>query len=682
MSVKSIDKINTPLLEVSGLTLGILNKKDEWQTVVDNLQLSIKPGEITALVGESGCGKSLTVRSLFGLLPPSCSILSGQVTFDGFSLAKIDEKRIRKYCMGKIGYVFQDPMTYLNPIMSVGAQIAEAMNGNSKSIKKPEIVKKIKELLSNLGIGDPARVIDSFPYQLSGGMRQRINIAMAIAREPKLLILDEPTTALDVTVQAQIVDLLKRMQRNTGISILFVTHDFGLVAELANTVYVMYSGQIIEKGPVESIFKSPAHPYTKGLIDCLLSVEDRKAELRIIPGEVLDPKLSINGCRFASRCPSKMTICEKKPPILNYKKDRYSRCWRAFKEFKSPAIDVLREQEYQKIDQLSQMENCRKGKKAIRLNDIVKTFPAKGGAFEGKEKLVMAINNVSLEISYGEFFALVGESGSGKTTLGRIIVGIDIPDKGEAYLSGQSTTEWAKSQRTRPLCQLIFQDPYSSLNPRKKIREYLIQPFVNFDHIYNNEDLTKLVTEILERVRLKPAHEYLSRYPHELSGGQRQRIGIARALAGKPLAIVADEPVASLDMSIRTQILGLMRELCDIEGLSILLISHDLAVVNSVADRIGVMYLGKLCEVAPAGTIISRAKHPYTQALISAVPIPDPLKTRKITLLSGEPPSPVNLPSGCFFHPRCKFAKDICKNRDPICTEIEEGHYVFCHLYA
>jgi peptide/nickel transport system ATP-binding protein len=665
---------------------------------VNGVSLEVNRGEIVTLVGESGCGKSVTVRSLFGLLPPPGRLIGGRVIFDGLDLSGMREEQIRKTCRGMVGYVFQDPMTYLNPVMSVGAQVAEAMTGHARSARNPDARDRICELLSDLGIGDPTRVLESYPHQLSGGMRQRIMIAMALSRTPKLLILDEPTTALDVTVQAQIVDLLKRVQRRAGVGVLFVTHDFGLVAEMADRVYVMYSGQVVEEGPVRRIFSSSRHPYTRGLIDCVLTTGERKESLRTIPGEVPNPRAALTGCRFASRCLSKKSQCEVESPSLTLEADGQVRCWRASSEIESPAIEAggsgypglvtgtgaswgarNEVQAHSKTAELGRPA----GEATIRVESVTKSFPVRGGAFGGSKALVRAVNGVSLEIANGELFALVGESGSGKSTLGRMVVGLDEPDKGCVTVGGRDAAEWTRNRAMRPMCQMVFQDPYSSLNPRKLIRESITQPLANFGFAHDAKSLAERAAELLEQVGLSPAGEYLDRYPHELSGGQRQRVVIARALAPEPLALVADEAVSSLDMSTRTQILGLLRELCDAVGLSILLITHDLAVVSSVADRTGVMYLGRLYEIGPTEAVISQAKHPYSRALISAVPLPDPVKARQREqiLMQGEAPSPVNLPSGCFFNPRCQHATELCRSTEPQWAEIEEGHFVACHLY-
>lgn len=646
---------------------------------VDGVSITVNRGEIVTLVGESGCGKSVTVRSLFGLTPAPGQLVSGRVMFDGMDLTGMREGQIRKACRGKVGYVFQDPMTYLNPVMSVGAQVAEAMTGRPGSFKHAVTRDRIHQLMADLGIGDPGRVAQSYPHQLSGGMRQRIMIAMAVSREPKLLILDEPTTALDVTIQAQIVDLLKAVQRRAGVAVLFVTHDFGLVAELADRTYVMYNGQVVEEGSAHRIFQSPQHPYTRGLIDCVLTVGQGKSTLRTIAGEVPASGDCLQGCRFAPRCVSGIERCGAEAPPLRYDTDGWVRCWREPGEISSPATAA----QLGGAESGGSPRGSQAGDTVIRVDNVTKTFPVRGGSFGGNRSLVRAVNGVSLEVKQGEFFALVGESGSGKSTLGYMIVGLESPDDGRITVGAHDAARWSRSRSVRPLCQMVFQDPYSSLNPRKSIRDTLAQPLMNFGLANGSQSLGEGVTGLLEQVGLHPSSDYLDRYPHELSGGQRQRAVIARALAPRPRALVADEAVSSLDMSTRTQILGVLRGLCNSTGLSILLITHDLAVVDSVADRVGVMYLGRLCEVGPAQEVISRAMHPYSRALISAVAIPDPVKarTKARVLMPGEAPSPINLPSGCFLHPRCEHATEICRVVEPNWVEVEEGHFVACHLY-
>jgi oligopeptide/dipeptide ABC transporter ATP-binding protein len=643
---------------------------------VEGIDLDVNAGEIVCLVGESGCGKSVTVRSLFGLLAPPGRKGDGSVVFDGVDLAALDAAALRALCGRAVGYVFQDPMTYLNPLLTAGEQVAEAAAGHTQFRRDPALAARVADLLRELGIGDPQRVLHSYPHQLSGGMRQRVMIAMAVARRPRLLILDEPTTALDVTVQAQIIDLIRTIRRHTGSAMIFVTHDFGLVAELADHVCVMYAGQMVEYGRVERIFADPQHPYTRGLIECVIPLGG-DAALRTISGEVPDLGNPPPGCRFHPRCPRATERCRVEMPPAESRDGGFVRCWHPGASGGTPATTVG-ERALRREQPLSRGDAAHAG---IRVTSARKSFPVRGGAFGGRAR-VRAVNDVSIEIAPGEIFALVGESGSGKSTLGRLVVGLAEPDSGRIAIDGNEPARELAARGKRPLAQMVFQDPYSSLNPRKRIRHALAQPLVNHRICAANETEARSV-RLLELMGLTPAVDFLDRFPHELSGGQRQRVVLARALAAEPRVLVADEPVSSLDMSTRAQILGLLQALRREMRLAVLLITHDLAIVSKVADRVGVMYLGRLFEVGPVASVIAQPRHPYTRMLVSAVPLTDPgaARARVPVLMVGEPPSPVNLPTGCYFHPRCPNAMPHCATIEPEWREVAPGHRVACHLY-
>lgn len=667
------------LLEVKGLAVDFPIGDGKKIRAVEGVDLRVEAGEIVCIVGESGCGKSVTVRSLFNLLPPPGRRAEGQVIFEAVDIDTLSVEEQRELCGTSVGYVFQDPMTYLNPLLTVGAQICEAFAGHVRFERDPAAMQRITELLGELGIGDPKRVVHSYPHQLSGGMRQRILIAMAIARRPKLLILDEPTTALDVTIQAQIVDLIRVIQKHTQCGMIFVTHDFGLVAELADRVYVMYAGQLVEQNTVEDIFNAPQHPYTKGLIECVIPVGE-VAGLRTIPGEVPNLRTPPPGCRFAVRCPRKSAECHGAVPPLESHGQGQIRCFHSGHEGSSPAVEVGTLP--RRDDRFTGIRGAEGGVDAgsVTVEAAIKHFPARGGTF-GSKATVHALNNVSVVLEPGEIFALVGESGSGKSTLGRLVAGLEMVSGGRIRIGNQNPAERLASG-SKPLAQMVFQDPYSSLNPRKTIRHTLAQPLLNYK-ICSREEVEARSIALLELIGLTPAREFLDRHPHELSGGQRQRVVMARALAAEPRVLVADEPVSSLDMSTRAQILGLLQELRKKMGLTILLITHDLAVVSTVADRMGVMYLGRLFEIAPARMGVTDPLQPYTQMLVSSVPLPDPQKarTRERLMMNGEPPSPLDLPSGCYLHARCPRALPNCKVQMPEWREMQPGHHVACHLY-
>jgi oligopeptide/dipeptide ABC transporter ATP-binding protein len=565
-------------------------------------------------------------------------------------------------------------MTYLNPLLTAGAQVAEAAVGHTKFARDPALTARVTDLFRELGIGDPQRVLHSYPHQLSGGMRQRVMIAMAVARRPRLLILDEPTTALDVTVQAQIIDLIRSIRRHTGSGMIFVTHDFGLVAELADHVCVMYAGQMVEYGRVERIFADPQHPYTRGLIECVIPLGG-EAALRTIGGEVPDLGDPPSGCRFHPRCPRATERCRIEMPPPEPRAEGFVRCWHPGALGGSPATAVS-DPALQRAAPRADQEQA-----GVSVSAVRKTFPVRGGAFGGHAR-VQAVNDVSLDIARGEIFALVGESGSGKSTLGRLVVGLNEPDAGRITIGGHEPARRLATPGGRPLAQMVFQDPYSSLNPRKRIRHALAQPLLNH-RICAATETEARSSHLLELMGLTPPADFLDRFPHELSGGQRQRVVLARALAAEPQVLVADEPVSSLDMSTRAQILGLLQALRREMGLAVLLITHDLAIVSKVADRVGVMYLGRLFEIGPVASVIAEPLHPYTRMLVSAVPLTDPgaARARIPILMVGEPPSPVNLPTGCYFHPRCPHAMAVCATTEPRWREVAPGHQVACHLY-
>ena len=666
---------NIPLLIVKDLCVDFVMPNQQLVRPVENVSLSVNPGEIVCLVGESGCGKSVTVRSIFGLTPKPGRVSAKSILFDGRDVSKLSNEQLRSLCRKEVGYVFQDPMTYLNPLMTVGEQVAESMGRTPKVVEGGKRMQKIAKLFSDLSIPDPKRVIFSYPHQLSGGMRQRVMVAIALARNPRLLILDEPTTALDVTVQAQIVDLIKSIKRTRDVSVLFVTHDFGLVAELADQVYVMYSGRIVEHGPVKKVFATPQHPYTRGLIECVTSLFEMDRNMSYIGGEVPDPKNPPKGCRFHLRCPSSTEKCRIEMPPLVEKEGQFVRCHLAGENSQSPTTAVIIKPRSPEAEEASKQG-------LLYIDQAVQHYPVHGGTFSDTSSVVHAVNGVSLEIGKSQILSLVGESGSGKSTLGRMVAGMENPKEGKVDLAGAPASQWTKDRNLRPLAQMVFQDPYSSLNPRKTIQHALTQPLINFG-LVSREKAALRAAELLAIVGLTPAEEYLGRYPHELSGGQRQRVVLARALAAQPQLLIADEPVSSLDISTRAQILGLIKSFQLEQNLSVLLITHDLAVVRSIADKVSVMYLGNLVETGDAREVINNPMHPYSKALVSAIPLPDPNRVRvdSSTMLKDEPPSPIHLPSGCPFHPRCPAATEKCSQNKPVWKQLSPNHAVMCHLY-
>ena len=557
--------------------------------------------------------------------------------------------------------VFQDPMCALNPVYRVGDQITEMIRAHRK-ISKREAQSQAVELLRSVGIPNPDRRVRHYPHEFSGGMRQRVMIAMALALEPDVLIADEPTTALDVTIQAQILQLIDRLNRERDLAVILITHDLGVVADVADRVLVMYAGQVVEDATLDEIFYEPKHPYTWGLLGSLARLDQpRTARLTQIPGappSLLSPP---SGCRFAPRCSHVFDECTELPPLEPRTGGMHlDRCW---------------------LDATEKAQPMAKGDPLLEVTDLVKHFPIKSGIVVDREVArVRAVDGVSLTLHEGETLGLVGESGCGKSTLCRAILQLTTPTSGSVRFAGQELVGRSRrdlrSQRRQ--MQMIFQDPFASLNPRKRVGQIVGDP-LELHGLARGAELKRRVQELLDRVGL--AAEHYNRFPHEFSGGQRQRIGIARALALRPKLIVADEPVSALDVSVQAQIINLLEDVQDEFGLSYLFVAHDLGVVRHVSDRIAVMYLGKIVENSGADELYDKPIHPYTNALLSAVPIPDPKRNaaRERLVLEGDVPSPIDPPPGCHFHTRCPWATDVCTTDEPALLDHRPAHLAACH---
>jgi len=556
----------------------------------------------------------------------------------------------------EIAMIFQEPMTSLNPVYSVGSQIGEALRLHRGMSRKEARAESIR-LLAEVGIPEPDQRVDEYPHQLSGGMRQRVMIAMALSCEPKLLIADEPTTALDVTIQAQILELLAELRERHGMAVLLITHDLGVVAEVCDRVVVMYAGQVVETGAVYEIFGNPSHPYTRGLLDSLPSVDDPGQRLESIPGTVPNPTAWPEGCRFRERCSLAADGCEAAQDLVSLDGDPVR----------------LEHGRWDMID--------RSGPPLLSVRDLKKYFPVRRGAFARVTGQVKAVDGVSFDIWPGETLGLVGESGCGKSTTGRAILRLLEPTSGEVHFDGQDVRALhAKGLRAlRRRVQFVFQDPFGSLNPRMSVGAMLEEALKV--HGLGGPNRRDRAVELLERVGMRAEH--IDRYPHEFSGGQRQRLGIARALSVEPDFLVLDEPVSALDVSVQAQVVNLLEDLQRELGLTYLFIAHDLALVEHVSDRVAVMYLGRIVEVAAVEDLYRDPRHPYTRALLSAVPRPDPVgrEERERIVLEGDVPSPSDPPSGCAFHPRCPHAlkDETCRSVLPLMEGSDEGHLAACH---
>jgi len=643
---------------------------------VDGVDLALGAGETLALLGESGCGKSATALSLLRLLPAAGRILSGEVRFDGRDLLQLPETEMRAVRGGGMAMIFQEPATSLNPVLTVGRQIGEVLEQHLQ-LAGAEGEEQALELLKAVGIADAERRLTEYPFQLSGGMKQRVMIAIALAGNPRLLIADEPTTALDVTIQAQILDLLGRLQAERGMGMLLITHDLGVVARMAHRVGVMYAGEIVEEAPRESFFAAPLHPYTRKLFAALPDMTRRHARLETIAGQVPPLHSMPPGCRFAERCPQAWERCHNESPAWTDQGNGHRvRChWvaegRHSGESTQTVMTVRSPEAAAVTAEVSSM---------LKVADLRVHFPIRCGFLQRTVGHVRAVDGVSLELARGRTLALVGESGCGKTTAGKAILQLIRPTAGSAVLDGEDLTKLSRSE-LRPLrrrMQMIFQDPFASLNPRMSVGEIIAEGMSSLRVVTRTRDQETATAALLQQVGL--AADSAQRYPHEFSGGQRQRIAIARALAVQPELIVCDEPTSALDVSVQAQILNLLKSLQDELGLAYLIITHNFAVVEYLAHEVAVMYLGRIVERGLVDEVLRSPRHPYTQALLSAVPVPRVERGPEILRLAGETPSPANPPQGCHFHPRCPRAMDICRSSYPESTALSAAHRVRCHL--
>jgi len=653
-------------------------------TAVDGVSFEVRHGECVGLVGESGCGKSTTGLSVMRLLPPAGRITGGSITLNGRDLVALDSRQMQDVRGNEVAMIYQDPMTALNPTMPIGKQIGEAVKLHSDATSA-EARARVLEVLGLVGMPKPAERIDDFPHQLSGGLRQRVIVAMALASEPQLLIADEPTTALDVTIQAQILDLLDDLRQQLRMSVILITHDMGVIAGRADRVMVMYAGKVAESAGTEELFDKTRHPYTEALLQSIPRLDhDPGQRLPSVSGMPPDLGNLPPGCRFAPRCRYAQPDCSGSEPPLSGDAGHEVACFYPVGSTALPRVGATAPPPQD--TRVSVREPAAvNGTGAVAASSalleaegLVKEFSLHGRA---GGRTVKAVSGVSLMVERGRTLGLVGESGCGKTTLGRVMVGLQKPTGGTVRFDGHDVTKLS-GNRLRLLRrdrQLMFQDPYSSLDPRMRVGGMLAEPMV-IQGIGSRTERAARVREMLTEVGL--SDRVADMYPHELSGGQRQRIGLARALILNPRLIVADEPVSALDVSVQAQVLNLMRTLQERHDLSYVVISHDLSVIRYLANEVAVMYLGKVVEIAPAQDLYERTVHPYTRGLIDAIPVPDPELARSRTriVVSGELPSAIDPPSGCRFRTRCPLAQDICAQDEPPLRLFGSGHRAACHF--
>jgi len=738
-----------PVLDIQDLSTHIKLTSSVVQAV-GNIDLHVDAGETLGIVGESGCGKSMTGLSIIGLLPPGGSIVGGSVKLNDRELVGLKDEEMRRVRGNEIAMIFQDPLTSLDPTKTIGYQVGEPVRLH-RGASKADALDRAVEVLSLVGLPRPKERLRDYPHQLSGGLRQRVMIAMALACEPKLLIADEPTTALDVTIQAQILDLLRDLKDRLGMAMLLITHDMGVIAGHADRVNVMYAGRIVETAEVNNLFNEMHHPYTQALLASIPQLDqDARKALHAIPGLPPDLAHPPQGCRFAARCSRATDKCRtEEPPLAGKTFEHRFACWHpvdgplvlatigeggpdaastglvgsdaqslaeaaagdkvgyvsdaALAEEQTSAADsgaaepdqpelpvVAAGLEVTADGRLKVAERAADATAAngngeaplLDIRNLVKEFPVTSGVIlRRKVAAVHAVSDVSFSVPTGTTFGLVGESGCGKTTIGKMIVALERPNSGAVTLGGVDVSKLhgGELRRKRRDLQLMFQDPHSSLDPRMRVGTIIGEPLA-VQHLGSRRAQRDRVFELLGEVGLP--RNAVERYPHEFSGGQRQRIGLARALTLNPRLIVADEPVSALDVSIRAQVLNLMKRLQASHGLTYVVISHDLAVVKYMAERIGVMYLGKLVELGSAKDIYERAAHPYTAGLIATIPVPKPTteRAKKGVAIRGELPSPVNPPSGCRFRTRCQYAQERCAAEEPPLRSFGPGHLAACHF--
>jgi peptide/nickel transport system ATP-binding protein len=670
--------VKEALLEVKHLCTW-LESGDVEIRAVDGLSFGIRSGETFALLGESGSGKSMTALSIMRLLPDAGRIVGGEVRLDGTNLVELPETAMRNVRGRRIAMIFQEPGTSLNPVMTVGAQIREVLERHT-DLRADAARARARQLLEAVGIPDCTRRIDEYPFQMSGGMKQRVMIAIALACNPGLLIADEPTTALDVTIQAQVLDLLRDLQGRTGMAVLLITHDLGVVAEMAHRVAVMYAGEIVETAPREAFFARPAHPYSRKLFEAVPEAAGRHRRLAVIPGTVPPLSRAFVGCRFADRCEFVFARCrEEAPPPIEIGGGHSVRCHL----FAADAAAGVRSQESGLRESDAQAEPGEtKTSTLLAVRDLKVHFPIRKGILQRVVAHVKAVDGVSLDIHSHRTLALVGESGCGKTTVGKGILQLVPATGGSVSFENVDlgTLSAAALRSRRKDFQIVFQDPYSSLNPRMRVQEIVEEGMAALCVGRSADERQRRVDELLGQVGLSPDMKY--RYPHEFSGGQRQRIAIARALAVEPKLLICDEPTSALDVSVQAQILNLLKDLQQRLGLAYLFITHNISVVEFLAHEVAVMYLGRIVETGSVDEVLRSPRHPYTRALLSAVPVIDPAGKRDVIRLQGELPSPVNPPSGCHFHPRCPHAMPECRVEYPGTTSLTSTHDVRCYLYG
>ncbi len=670
----------TPILEIENLSISFFVRAGEIPAVMD-FSCKVMPGEAMGLVGESGCGKSTVALGVMRDMGNRGKITGGTIKFMGRDMGEMSDDELRDIRGSKIAMIYQEPMASLNPAMKVGRQLMEVLEIHEGASTKDAFARSL-EMLEDVKLPDPKRIMRSYPHQLSGGQQQRIVIAMALLSKPKLLLLDEPTTALDVTVEAGIVDLVKDLGKKFGTSMLFISHNLGLILETCDRVTVMYSGEAVESGTVKDVFDRMRHPYTQGLFRSipLPGADKNERPLIAIPGQLPLPHERPYGCNFGPRCLHfQAGTCDAREvpmqpvPLHN---DHFSRCER-FTELDWNALP----------DGLAKHPPTQRGKEVLRVENLKKYYDVAASSMLGgsETRTVKANETLSFTAHEAETIAIVGESGCGKSTLAKVLLGLETATDGKVTLNGQeiqSTGIEDRDTKTVAAIQMVFQNPFDTLNPSHTVGSQIIRTLEKFEIGASKADRHEHMLKLLDLVKLP--REFAKRMPRQLSGGQKQRIGVARAFAGAPQIVVADEPVSALDVSVQAAVTELLMDIQRESGTTMLFISHDLSIVRYIADRVIVMYLGHIVEQGTTDEIFSPPYHPYTEALLSAIPIADTSVVKKHVVLDGDIPSAMNPPSGCPFQTRCayknKVSGGLCEREVPPEQQLENGHTIKCHL--
>ena len=670
-----------PILEIENLSISFFTRLREIPAVMD-FSVTVQPGEAVGLVGESGCGKSTVALGVMQDLGVNGRIVGGSIKFKGRDLNEMSDEELRDIRGNEIAMIYQEPMASLNPAMKIGKQLMEVPMIH-EGVTKEEAYARALEVVTDVKLPDPERILKSYPHQLSGGQQQRIVIAMALMSKPALLILDEPTTALDVTVEAAVVDLVKDLGKKYGTSMLFISHNLGLVLETCDRICVMYSGEAVETGSIEDVFDKMRHPYTQALFRSIpLPGADKNARpLVAIPGNFPLPHERPNGCNFGPRCDY-------------FEEGRCNAAEIAMSEIAGDDRHASRCLKFAEIDwdapiqAAKQFEKTEPGDVILKMDELKKYYEVAANALfggSGAKKVVKANETLSFEAREGETLAIVGESGCGKSTFAKVLMGLETATDGQILLDGKNIEATAIEERdtqTVADVQMVFQNPFDTLNPSMTVGRQIIRALEIFKYGKTDDERAQRMLELLDLVKLPRA--FAERMPRQLSGGQKQRVGIARAFAGGARIVVADEPVSALDVSVQAAVTDLLMEIQRTEKTTLLFISHDLSIVRYLSDRVMVMYLGHVVEMGTTDQVFAPPYHPYTEALLSAVPIADTSIQKEHIVLEGDIPSAMNPPSGCPFQTRCRWKNKVggglCEREVPPIRTMADGHQLKCHL--